>query len=379
MTLARAIDVFLEQMQLERDWTPRTVASYFECLAKLTSWLIARGMTEPMLSDLDGRAGTDLLRRFLGDVYGRTSSATRSTRISYLHSFFAWAEDEQRIADDPARRIKRPPKRKPDVYRPTADEVARLLRSAQLRELAPLLLMAAAGLRASEVCSLLWSDLDLARGRVRVKRKGGNWQHLPLDPSLTEALREVYLLLEPEHDDHVFTAETELWLDQEHRIRRTIDPKTPRQPKSLWALVQRVAKRAGVRPVGPHALRHGYANTFLQETRERFGVADTSTLQLLMGHSRIDTTQQYLRELEAEDAENVLRRLRGGEVSQTEGLGDTEALVTSDGQVEAAGIEPASPPVSPGRAGGIEPEPPSGPAQASPGPKTERSLDDGGL
>jgi hypothetical protein len=81
-------------------------------------------------------------------------------------------------------------------------------------------------------------------------------------------------------------------------------------------MVERVSGRAGVRP---HILRRGFANAFLRATRERFGTADVWTLQLLMGHARIDTTERYLKDLESDDAANVLRRLRAEELSQSRG------------------------------------------------------------
>ena len=356
MRIERAIDRFLEQKRLERDWTDRSITSYYETLSKLAGWLERHGPADPHLSDVDGRPGTELLRRFLADTYGRTSATTRSTRISYLHSFFSWAEEEGLVDDDPARRIKRPPKRKPDVYRPSKSEVSLILMAATQRELAPLLLMSGAGVRASELCSLVWADVDLTRGRVRVQRKGRNWQYLPIDPLVVDRLRLLYRDLQPDQDDHVFTAETEQWITNEHRVRRTIDPKTPRAPKTLWNMVNRVSRRAGVRPVGPHALRHGFANAFLQDTRARFGTADVSTLQLLMGHSRIDTTQTYLRELESQDAEDVLRRLRAEPVSQTHEATGHDPDGPANQLVEAAGIEPASAETDRADTGGSEPE-----------------------
>ena len=300
------------------------------------------------------------LRAFVGEKWGRKSATTRATRISYLRSFFSWAENEELIADDPARRIKRPPKRKPDVYRPDETEIALLLNAATTREVAPLLLMSGAGLRAAELCTLVWADVDLTRGRARIRRKGRHWQYLPIDPLIVGRLRAIYRSLEPDPDDHVFVAETERWVSQERRVRRVIDPKTPRAPKTLWTMVTRVSRRAGVRPVGPHALRHGFANAFLRQTRDRFGTADVRTLQLLMGHSRIDTTEQYMREIEAQDAADVLARLRAEDVSQSGGVEGHPHEWPSSPEVEAAGIEPASAPAGEDQASGTEPDEPRG-------------------
>ena len=338
MRYVKAIDRFLEHMQLEHDWTARTIDSVYRVLIALVDDI----GPEAMLATLDGRPGKEIVRSHLGRRYGKLSASTRATRISYFHSFFAWAEDEELIADDRVREIGRPPKRKPDTYKPTSSEIQLTLMAATLLELAALLLMSAAGLRASEVVAVRWMDVDLTAGRVRVRRKGGNYQWLPLDPIAVDRLRHVYRELEPDQDDHVFVAETERWVSAEHRVRTVLDPKTARTPKSLWAMVGRVSERAGVRRLGPHQLRRGFANQFLRETRDRFGVADTHTLQLLMGHSRIDTTEQYLEDLKAEDAAEVLRRLRAKDVSQSQGSEPTLGQTLVFPLMEAAGIEPAS-------------------------------------
>jgi integrase len=337
MRLSRAIDRFLEQMQVEDDWTPRTVDSVYRTLRKL-----ADEDPDATLADCDGKPGLERVRGHIGRRYGRTSAATRATRISYFHTFFAWAETEGYIEDDQVRKIKRPPKRRPDTYKPTEAEVRLTLAAASLYELAALLLMSGAGLRAHEVVSVRWQDINLLNGYVRVRRKGLNWQEIPLDPLVVERLRVVYRQLEPDVDDHLFIAETERWVSNEHRLRTVIDPKTPRTTKALWGMVGRVSTRAGVRQLGPHMLRRGFANSFLRDTRDRFGTADVWTLQLLMGHSRIDTTEGYLEDLKADEAAEVLRRLRAEDVSQSQGVEADLAPTPVFPLMEAAGIEPAS-------------------------------------
>jgi site-specific recombinase XerD len=113
LRVERAIDAFLDWRKLERDATPRSVESYRRIL-----WKLAEDYPEANLSSL----ATGDLRRFLAR-WGESSAATRSNVISVLHSFFGWAEAEDVIETDPSRKIRRPPKRKPDVYRPSLDEL----------------------------------------------------------------------------------------------------------------------------------------------------------------------------------------------------------------------------------------------------------------
>jgi site-specific recombinase XerD len=142
--------------------TPRSLDSYRRIL-----WKLASDFPEARLEDLT----TQDLRVFLGRWRDRSAS-TRSNVVSVLHSFFSWAEAEDMIDADPSRKIRRPPKRKPDIYRPSIDELARLRAAAFPAERPSILLMEGAGLRRSEVVGCRWADLDLVRGRARVHRKG---------------------------------------------------------------------------------------------------------------------------------------------------------------------------------------------------------------
>jgi site-specific recombinase XerD len=166
MRIERAIDAFLDWRRLERDAPHTSIESYRRILVKL-----AEDYPEVELQALT----TADLREFLAN-WARTSlaergihlsSSTRSNIISVLHSFFSWAEAEELIDLDPSRKIRRPPKRKPDIYRPSLDELERIRAAAVGLERPPVLLMEGAGLRRSEVVGCRWADIDLIRGRVR--------------------------------------------------------------------------------------------------------------------------------------------------------------------------------------------------------------------
>jgi integrase/recombinase XerD len=297
----RAIDAFLDWRVLERDATPRSVDSYRRIL-----WKLALDYPEARLSELT----TAELRAFLGRWRDK-SAATRSNVISVLHSFFGWAEAEEILELDPSRKIRRPPKRKPDIYRPSLDELARVRAAALPRERPAILLMEGAGLRRSEVIGCKWGDFDLVRGRIRVHRKGHHWYWLPLDPQVVTELRASFQELHPELDDHLFTVEVEQWVSQYERVRRVSDPKVPASGQALMRMVWRVCRRAGVRLLSPHQLRHGFANRFLRESGR-----DVVALQALMGHSRPDTTQQYTDEVELDELADALARAAEVRMSQ---------------------------------------------------------------
>jgi integrase len=163
--------------------------------------------------------------------------------------------------------------------------------------------MEGAGLRNAEILACRWADLDLVRSRARVFGKGQNWHWLPLDPDVVDELRASFRALEPDLDDHVFTVEVEQWVSQNERVRRRKNPKVRASGQALWRIVARICRRAGVREVSPHQLRHGFANRFMRESGR-----DVGALKGLMGHSRIDTTQLYTDEIELDELAAALDR-----------------------------------------------------------------------
>jgi integrase/recombinase XerC len=291
MRIERAIDAFLDWRRLERNATPRSIDSYWRIL-----WKLARDYPEIELAQIT----TADLRKFL-NRWGDKSASTRSNVVSVLHSFFDWALVEDLIEVDPSAKVRRPRKVRPDVYRPSVEELRKIRDAAIGHERPAIVLMEGAGLRRAEILGLRWADFDTVKGRVRVLRKGGHWTYLPLAPDVIQELRASMRELQPELDDYVFTVEVEQFVSQYERVRRRKDPKVPASEQALWRMVKRVCKRAGVRVLSPHQLRHGFANRFLRE-RGR----DVGALRPLRGHSRIDTTQLYTDEIELDELKAAL-------------------------------------------------------------------------
>ena len=331
MRIERAIDAYLDWRRLERDATVRSIDSYRRIL-----WKLAEDYPEV---ELDALTTADL-RTFLKRWESRTAS-TRSNVISVLHSFFDWANVEDLVEVDPSSKIRRPRKRRPDVYRPSLDELARLRASALPYERPAIVLMEGAGLRSAEVRGCRWADFDMVRGRLRVFRKGHHWYYLPLAPDVVDELRASFRKLQPELDDHVFSVEVEQWVSQFERVRRLKNPKEPASEQALWRMVGRACRRAGIRRLYPHQLRHGFANRFLRESGR-----DVAALRALLGHSRIDTTQLYTDEIELDELARTLAaalRIRELQTSSDWTTPDSATLdYPRNRLMEAAGIEPAS-------------------------------------
>jgi integrase/recombinase XerC len=329
MRIERAIDAFLDWRQFEQDATPRSVDSYRRILDRLAGEYPEADIRKITTADL---------RAFLGGWVRESSAvrgidlsaATRSNIVSVLHSFFGWEEAEDIIDADPSRKIRRPRKRKPDVYRPSLEELTRLRVAATGHERPPILLMEGVGLRRSEVLGCRWEDIDFDRGRIRVKRKGQHWSWLPIDPDVLRELRISYRVLDAAPDHFVFRVVFEQWKSATERVRRLKDPTQPGSEQALWRLVQRVCERAGIRLLSPHQLRHGFVNRFVRESGR-----DLVALQALMGHSRPDTTQGYTDDLDIEELADALVRAaetRAAQASSEEETGKAERADGPPGQ-----------------------------------------------
>jgi len=329
MRIERAVDAFLDWRRIERDATPRSVDSYRRILFKL-----AEDYPEVELAALT----TDDLRSFR-KRWENASASTRANVTSILHSFFDWANVEDLIPFDPSAKLRRPPKRKPDIYRPSMRELEAIRAAALPRERSAIVLMEGAGLRNSELRACRWADFDMVRGRLRVLRKGQHWSYLPLAPDVVDELRASFRELQPDLDEYLFTVEVEQWVSQFERVRRVRDPKQPASEQALWRMVKRVCRRAGVRELYPHQLRHGFANRFLRESGR-----DVAALRGLMGHADIATSQQYTDDLDTDELAAALARaieVRELQASSESATEDTQTLKYPRNRlVEAVGIEP---------------------------------------
>jgi site-specific recombinase XerD len=133
----------------------------------------------------------------------------------------------------------------------------------------------AAGLRVSEACALRPADIDAQRGLIHVRLgKGGRGRQVPMGEKLLDLLREYWRLARPE-GSYLFPGDV---------------PGRPITSKAVWFALQAAARAAGIRKhVSPHTLRHSYATHQLER-----GV-NLRTIQIVLGHARIETTLRYLR------------------------------------------------------------------------------------
>jgi integrase/recombinase XerD len=273
---------FLAYLELERGLSRNTLEAYRSDLQQFGEFL-ARRAVDPL------EVGPTDLAAFVSEMAdGRedkppVAPATLQRKIACLRSFYRNLRREQILAHDPTTEL-RPPKaraRLPKVL--SRDEVASLLAQprgtgpAALRDRALLETMYACGLRASEATALELSELDLEGGILRARGKGSKERIVPIGSEAVKRLRE-YLergrprLVGLRDEQHVFVNQRGIGLSRQ----------------GLYKIVQRHARSAGLEQrMSPHTLRHTFATHLLA------GGCDLRSLQEMLGHADIGTTQIY--------------------------------------------------------------------------------------
>lgn len=255
-----------------------TVAAYRRDLAGFVAWVERAGITDP------GAVDRLVLRRYLAFLSTtRHARTTVARKASSLRRYFGWLVRTGVLDDDPTRSLSAPrgDSRLPRVLR--ADEVAALLDDppaaidddpppVRLRDDAVLELLYGSGLRVGELCGLDTDAVELATASVVVWGKGGKQRRVPISEPARAAV--VGWL---EHGRAALAgpdAAAALFVNR--RGRRL----TPRD-------VRRLLDRRATAPTHPHALRHTFATHLLD------GGADLRTVQELLGHADLATTQVY--------------------------------------------------------------------------------------
>jgi integrase/recombinase XerD len=209
--------------------------------------------------------------------------ATLQRKVACLRSFYRHLRRQSLIVDDPTAHLKapKPSRRLPQVL--TRDEVARLLEQPRgteppaLRDRALLEVMYACGLRASEAIGLEVGDVDLEAAILRARGKGSKERLVPIGSTAAKALAVYLQRARP----HLAGDRMEARLFLNHR-----GSGLTRQ--GLYKIVQRHARSAGLAAkMSPHTLRHTFATHLLA------GGCDLRSLQEMLGHADIATTQLY--------------------------------------------------------------------------------------
>ncbi len=279
-----ALVLFLDSIEHERRLSPRTVIAYRHDLEDFLRFLREGGRsTAP-----DAIEAHDL-RAYLAELHPRTGPRTRARRLAAIRSFYRFLLRRRRVKKNVGELVASPKLPSPLPRALNVDEVFRLLEAPgrpgprALRDQAMLEMLYGAGLRASELVSLNLESIDFARKVVRVVGKGQKERIVPFGGKALAAL-EAYLLvrsdlLGPRSGADGQRAENAVFLNA--RGGRL----------SVRGLAKRLGARLEEAPierrVTPHVLRHSFATHLLD------GGADLRSIQAMLGHSSLGTTQRY--------------------------------------------------------------------------------------
>lgn len=280
------LEAYLAHLGAGRGLSAHTVRAYAGDVASLADHLLAHGSRD--FADADLRS----LRGWLAALHARGAERTTvARRATAARVFYAWLRETGRVAHDPAAALRSPKTAR--TLPPTLDRAAasglfdRLAgrveatdepgeRALALRDAAIVEVLYSSGLRVSELCGLDRGHVDWERGLVRVLGKGSKERTVPLGGpavrALTDWLEARILFATPASSEAVFVGA---------RGGR-IDPRVVR--RIVHAALDAVPDAPGF---GPHGLRHAMATHLLE------GGADLRSVQEMLGHSSLATTQIY--------------------------------------------------------------------------------------
>ena len=265
---------YLAYIQVEKGLSPNSLESYGRDLARLEAWAEDHGMRIEELTRTNLRQWiSDLSRAGLAP-----SSVSRAT--SAARGLFRFLMLDGHIKSHPAEDLDTPQMSAPLPRFLTEDEIERLLAAPDtstpegLRDRAMLELMYATGLRISELISMKLADVDLDGGLILCHGKGSKERRVPIGKSASHWLQQ-----------HIWTRARCPGAGAPHLFLNTSGHRLTRQ--RVWVAIKAYAARVGLRSVSPHTLRHSFATHLLQRG------ADSRSVQALLGHSDISTTQIY--------------------------------------------------------------------------------------
>ncbi|MCC6621188.1 MAG: site-specific tyrosine recombinase XerD [Deltaproteobacteria bacterium] len=278
-----AIDAFLSTLRLERGLSPNTVTAYARDLARLAAFL----------EGAEAAAFTrDDLARFVAHLRDAAGLSPRSVAraTSAVRTFVAWLVREGLRPDDPSRLVPSPRLGRPLPVVLSEPEVERLVDAPDgddpraLRDRAMLELLYASGLRVSELVGVRLEDINLGAGHVRVTGKGNKTRVVPMGDLAREAIERWLREGRPE----LIARATRKGLK---RLPRELcitarGGKLTRQ--GFWKNLKRYARATSLpEATSPHKLRHSFATHLID------GGADLRSVQAMLGHADVGTTQIY--------------------------------------------------------------------------------------
>jgi integrase/recombinase XerC len=295
----KTIEKFLAYMQYVRNASPHTLRNYRIDLMQFLTYLTPPGAQPPPLDQINRL----LIREFMGQLHDKGLEKTSiARRLAALRTFFRYCMREKLLKESPARMISTPklPKRVPSVmsageFGDFLDSLGRLISSGvspqghalsayrqqvAIRDRAIFEMLYASGVRVSELCGMNLADMDQRERMIRVRGKGRKERLVPYGEKADAALdaywpaREALLLRggKKGNREAAFLSNAGLRM----------------YPRAVGVMILQYARLVGANyHLHPHAFRHAFATHLLADG------ADLRSIQELLGHSSLSSTQRY--------------------------------------------------------------------------------------
>lgn len=290
--LDQLITEYLESLEIELGRSTRTVRNYSFYLHRFANWAQISGpeeITDQLVHHFRLWLNRQIANAHLaakGVEAAGLKHNTQNYHLIALRNFLKYLA-KQNVKSLAPEKIELAKQQERDISFLEREELERLLDAPlklenhaliQLRDKALLELLFSTGLRVSEACKLRRDDMNVSSGEFSVRGKGGKIRLVFLDE---RALTWLKRYLDARKD-----LSPAVWISVDRAMKNHLD--TPLTPRSVQRLVKFYAKAAGItHPVTPHTLRHSFATDLLRNG------ADLRSVQAMLGHSSITTTQIY--------------------------------------------------------------------------------------
>ncbi|HVF50543.1 MAG TPA: site-specific tyrosine recombinase XerD [Pyrinomonadaceae bacterium] len=266
---------YLAYLRVEKGLSPNSVTSYGQDLSKLSIWAGSQGRGVSELNESDASVWVREM------ASGGLAPRSIARMISAARGLYRFLQLDGHVSTDPFANLSAPQAAQAVPRFLVEEELERLLSAPDtgdregVRDRALLELLYATGLRVSELVNLSVSNLDLERGLLECTGKGSKQRHVPVGRSALRWLEE-YLKVRT----HLLCGKASVSLF----VKAGGQPLTRQH---VWSRIRAYASQTGLEDVTPHGLRHSFATHLLQRG------ADSRSVQALLGHSDIGTTQIY--------------------------------------------------------------------------------------
>jgi integrase/recombinase XerC len=283
------MEKLIEQYRLhlcnERNVSPHTLRNYLSDLHQFHQFLSERKWPVDNAGCVDvHKIDIQIVRAFLASLTAGRKKSSLGRKIASLKGFFRYLIMTRQLDDDPMVSIHSPKNEKPLPAFLSVDDVFQLLGAIKIksvldvRDRAVLEFFYSTGVRVSELVGINWGDIDFRLEIVRVTGKGSKERIVPIGEIALETLQD-YAREQRKRRNVSCKGETAVFLNNRGTRITT---------RSIARIVEKHLKQAGIDiKMGPHGLRHSFATHLLNSG------ADLRSIQELLGHASLSTTQRY--------------------------------------------------------------------------------------